>query len=72
MPELLFEIFSERDAASVEVDDLGHWTVGSRDELKADVYAGEVVAVESLGDGDALAVPYGFLAGFRANLRDRP
>ena len=68
----LFEVFAECDAASVEVDDLGHRTVGRRDELKADVDAGEVVAVQGFGDGDALAIPDGFLAGFRANLRDGP
>ncbi len=59
----LFEVFAERDAAAVEVDDLGHRPVGPRDEPEADVDAGEVVAVEGFGNGDALAIPDGVLAG---------
>ena len=56
-----FEVIAEGDAAAVEVDDLGHGAVGVGAELKPDAGAGEVVAVEGLGDLDDAAIPDGVL-----------
>ena len=61
-----FEVVAERYAAAVEVDDLGHGAVGVGVELEPDAGAGEVVAVEGLGDGEGLAVPDGVVRGFAA------
>ena len=53
------EVVAERDAAAVEVDDLGHGAVGVGLELKPDARARDVVAVEGLGDFDGAAIPDG-------------
>ena len=67
-----FEVVAEGDAAAVEVDDLGHGAVGVGAELEPDAGAGEVVAVEGLGDFDDAAVPDGVLGGFGARLLQGP
>ena len=66
-----FEVVAEGYAAAVEVDDLGHGAVGVGAELEPDAGAGEVVAVEGLGDFDDAAVPDGVLGGFGAGLLTR-
>ena len=67
-----FKIVAERDAAAVEVDDLGHGAVGVGVELEPDARAGDVVAVEGLRDFDHAAVPDGVLRGFGAWLDECP
>ena len=62
------EVVAERYAAAVEVDDLGHGAVGVGVELEPDARAGDVIAVEGLGDFDDAAVPDGVLRGFGAGL----
>ncbi len=57
------EIVTEGDAAAVEVDDLGHGAVGVGLELEPDAGAGDVVAVEGLGDFDGAAIPDGVFGG---------
>ena len=66
------EVVAEGDAAAVEVDDLGHGAVGVGAELKPDAGAGEVVAVEGLGDFDGAAVPDGVVGGLGAGGDERP
>ena len=46
------EVVAESDAAAVEVDDLRHGAVAAGVELEPDARAGEVVAVERLGNLD--------------------
>ncbi len=67
-----FEVVAEGYAAAVEVDDLGHGAVGVGAELEPDAGAGEVIAVEGLGDFDDAAVPDGVLGGFGAGLLQGP
>ncbi len=67
-----FEVVAEGYAAAVEVDDLGHGAVGVGAELEPNAGAGEVVAVEGLGDFDDSAVPDGVLGGFGAGLLQGP
>ncbi len=62
-----FEVIAEGDAAAVEVEDLGHGAVGVGVELEPDAGAGEVVAVEGVGDGVDLAEPDGILGGLAGN-----
>jgi hypothetical protein len=57
------EVVAERYAAAVEVDDLGHGAVGVGLELEPDAGAGDVVAVEGLGDFDGAAIPDGVFGG---------
>ncbi len=67
-----FEIVTESYAAAVEVDDLGHGAVGIGVELKPDAGAGEVVAIEGLGDFDGAAVPDGVGRGLGARGDELP
>ena len=66
------EVVAERDAAAVEVDDLGHGAVGVGTELEPDARAGDVVAVEGLGDFDGAAIPDGVLGGFAVRRDELP
>ena len=63
-----FEVFAEGDALAVEVDDLGDGAVGVGLELEEDAGAGDVVAVEGLGDFDGAAVPDGLLGALECGL----
>ena len=53
------EVVAERDAAAIEVDDLWHGPVGVGVKLEPDARAGDVIAVEGLGDLDGAAEPDG-------------
>ncbi len=66
------EVVTERDAAAVEVDDLGHGAVGVGSELKPDAGAGEVVAVEGFGDFDGAAIPDGVFGCGRVRRDELP
>ena len=67
-----FEVVTHGGAAAVEVEDLGHRAVGVGVELEPDAGAGEVVAVEGLGNGDALAEPDGVIGRPGAAGHDAP
>ena len=67
-----FEVFAEGDALAVEVDDLGDGAVGVGAELEGDAGAGDVVAVEGLGDFDLAAIPDGFVRSFGFGSDDGP
>ncbi len=66
------EVFAEGDAFAVEVDDLGDGSVGVGAELEGDAGAGDVVAVEGLGDFDLAAVPDGFVRCLGFGLDEGP
>lgn len=53
------EVITEGYAAAIEINNLGHGTVGVGHELKPDAGAGEVVTVERLGDLEPAAIPDG-------------
>ena len=67
-----FEVVAESYAAAVEVDDLRHGAVGVGAEAEPDARAGEVVAVEGLGDFDFAAIPDGVGGGFAAGFDEGP
>ena len=46
------EVSAHGHAASVEVDDLGHWTIGVNPQAKGNLRAGQVVAVKVFGHFD--------------------
>ncbi len=66
------EIVAERDAAAVEIDNLGHRAVGVGVELEPDAGPGEVVAVERLGDLDGAAKPDCVLRRVAFDGKNRP
>ncbi len=66
------EIVAERHAAAIEIDDLGHRTIGAGVELEPDARAGEVVAVQRLWNFDFAAKPDGIFCGVAFDRKNRP